>query len=181
MKTHHSAVAELVILGLLAVFLTGCATVTVDVDWDREAAFDRLGSFAVVERGDDRRDGPSPLVERRIQRAITAELNAKGYREVRRSRADFVVVAYAASHRAVRIDRVWYGWRRPYRWGPSGVRVHTYREGSLVIDIIDGSARELIWRGVARGVVNGGSGDDDAVAHAVAKVLREFPPTSTDR
>jgi hypothetical protein len=75
-----------------------------------------------------------------------------------------------------------YGWYDPW-WGPYGGSTHVsyYEEGSLVIDVIDWTEKELSWRGVGTGVVKDRSSDDpeemqEEINLIVAKILADFPP-----
>ena len=88
-------------------------------------------------------------------------------------------------------------WRSPfyrYPWGYAcGYRVGfgylwipVYEEpdrrlaGTLVIDILDGKTRELVWRGSEEGVVRtvGESVSQDELDLVAERILREYPPGS---
>ena len=59
----------------------------------------------------------------------------------------------------------------------SGVR--TYKEGTLVIDIIDSSSYKIVWRGVAEGRLPKTTSINERtqiVRDAVGMVFEEFPP-----
>ena len=64
-------------------------------------------------------------------------------------------------------------WGRAHRISPGhSVR---YKEGTLVIDIVDSKSKELVWRGTGTDVLNRSAPAKDLVA-AVEKILEEFPP-----
>jgi len=55
-----------------------------------------------------------------------------------------------------------------------------WEEGSLVIDIIDWTEKELSWRGIGTGVVKEGQQDAEEMQERIdeitAKILADFPP-----
>ena len=64
------------------------------------------------------------------------------------------------------------GWYRPW-WGPYGgrVEVSTCKEGTLVIDIVDMSDKELACRGLATGIVNEGQTDPQKIQEKVNRIV----------
>ena len=104
-------------------------------------------------------------------------LESKGYAEAASQQdADLLVVFYAAvqnrrdfvppTYRTGRWGRVW-------RTSPGHV-VH-YKEGTLVIDIVDRKKKELVWQGMGKGVLDRAEPARNLV-EAVQKILEEFPP-----
>jgi hypothetical protein len=57
--------------------------------------------------------------------------------------------------------------------------VYHYREGSIVLEVVDSKTNQLIWRAVADGALSG-LGDpqdaDEQVGQAVKAMLSRFPP-----
>lgn len=163
-----------------SVLLAGCSTVAVRADYDTTVDFGRYDTFAVVDRPGEapRRGAPSPLVEQRVERALGAELTRKGLAEVPAGRADLAVVFRTAVRQEMRVVHTgvyrWGpSWRRGY-WGPS--RVRTYRTGTLMVDLVDRRARQVVWRGVAEGAFTRPDPSDAKVAEVVARILADYPP-----
>ncbi len=173
MTLRHAVAPALAATILVA---AGCSSVSVRSDWDTTVDFSRYDSFAFHDRRDA---GPgSPLVHQRIERALTAELTARGFDQVPPPRADLAVTYTTAVQREVRVVHGGYyrhgpHWRWGY-WGPT--RVHTYRSGTLVVDVLDRRDRQLVWRGVAEGAFTRPDPTDERIAQVVAKVLAAFPP-----
>jgi hypothetical protein len=73
---------------------------------------------------------------------------------------------------------------RHSRWAVGDSPSHRFREytrGTLIIDIIDPSGKELLWRGVsARSLEEGRSPEEKAsdVREIVIAILQKFPPKS---
>lgn len=162
----------------LATALTSCSSITIRSDWDTTVDFTSYSSFVFLDRGDGPRRG-SPLVHQRIEHALQTELAAKGFDKVVTPWADLAVTYYVGSRQEVRVVHGgYYGWGGPWRrgyWGPS--HVHTYRTGTLVVDIVDRRQQQLVWRGVADGAFGRPDPSDEQVAKVVARLLTEFPPT----
>jgi hypothetical protein len=154
---------------LFALLGAGCSSVRVATDWDRQYDFAGLHTYSWARTKDDDADAArAPFLDRRIRQAVDAELAARGY-ESRESGGDFLVVY----HVKVR-DRV-----NVYSYGPRWRRWHdvdTYKEGTLVLGIVDRARDEIVWNGWGEGIVSEAGPSEEAVREAVAKILKEFPP-----
>jgi hypothetical protein len=169
------------VIGIIAAFVaTGCSSVNVSTDWDREADFSDYRSFSWFERAErpvrppNRRREASPLVEQRVVREVSAQLRAKGYDQVPVRQADFLVTYHTDVHREVRVTHSGYGYRG-WRHGTS--HRYSYPVGTLIVDVIDAGRRELVWRGVATGSFGSGSPSEDKVRKVVARIMADFPPS----
>ncbi|MEC9486739.1 MAG: DUF4136 domain-containing protein [Prosthecochloris sp.] len=176
---------------LAVVLLASCSTVSVTSDYDRAADFSKLQSYRWPLDSEEIRKGDllaeHPLVYKRVQSAVDRELRGKGYRKSTSQSADFIVHTHAGIkklktyHQRYGIEFPLHnGWYSPW-WGPYGgiSYVSYYEEGTLVVDIIDASTRELVWRGVATRVVRDYQSPEDMqkdIDEAVAEVLSRFPP-----
>jgi hypothetical protein len=150
----------------MAVFLA-CSPYTVKFDFDSEADYAGYSSFAMYDRSDLKTR--APLVYKRIKRAVMQEMETKGYQEAASDRADVLIAVHGSQRQ--KFDVTTYG----YRW--RAVDVYQYQEGTLVIDIVDRKANELVWRGTAAGVVSDNPGQDEQkVAEVVGAVLAKYPP-----
>lgn len=159
-------------LALLVLTASGCSSVYVHTDYDRAADFRGYRSYAwAPTRGDD---GGTPgrfdLLDKRIRRAVDAELQAKGFASrARPANADLLVVY--RFHTRDRV-RVYPGYGSPWRRN-----AYRYKEGALVIQIVDVASESVVWEGVGEGMHDYHSGDSqEKVADAVAKILAKFPP-----
>jgi hypothetical protein len=170
------------LLGILPVVLTSCASVMVKHDYDREADFTKYRNYAWMDQsvpGDEL--AKNPLVKKRVQSAVDATLASRGYTLTEVEKADFVVVVHAGVKERMRIqDWGRYGWYDPW-WGPYGGRVDVsyYEEGTLVIDVVDAEAKDLVWRGMGTGIMREYSKPEQrqkAIDRDVAKILAAFPP-----
>ena len=158
------------VLLLLGFALTSCSSISVRTDYDREVNFTKYQTFKWMPNPEKRlgRVKQNSLVDKRIRRAIKHEMETKGYRFVKSGKADALIVYHIAVQNKVDIDRYGYWGRR--------VHVRRYKEGSIILDIVDARTKEMVWRGVAQGTVSYLKGDPERVNEAVSKLLEEYPP-----
>lgn len=123
----------------------------------------------------------SPLLGQRVQRAATSALAAKGFVPVEEN-PDFFVTFHTAESEAERHGssyvQLGYGRFSPY-FG-TGVLLdltpRNFKEGTLIIDIVDAESDELIWRGWRDAYLNQRNFDEESVTQAVDYILTAFPP-----
>ena len=170
-------------LGVLLA-LTGCSSIRATADYDRTASFGSLHTYAWRTApqqgpGDPRLD--NSLLDARVKHAVDRELEAKGYRKVSpEERADFLVGYHVVLQRKVDVQTVgtWYGYRGAGLRIPE-TRTYQYEQGTLLLDVVDPTTTNLIWRGTATAVVDPDVSTEKRerrIAEAVAKVLADFPP-----
>jgi hypothetical protein len=165
--------------------LTGCAGYQVRYDYDVTATFSRYKTFDYYtsKKGTG---GTTSLMDTRVRTDLEKELEAKGYRMETKADPDFLVTYYpiVRQRRYRTTTHVGWGWGwgyRPFygRMGTSVSEVHTYKEGTIVIEMVDFKTNRLIWQGAAEGALTGLDNPEDAnevVARAVHDILAKFPP-----
>lgn len=161
------------------VIFIGCSSVDVTTDYDRDADFGRYTTFDWVEGHNPRDGGPSglsnPLAVKNIRSAIARELGAKGVTEDKNA-PDILVAVHAGVRDKVDVER--YG----YRYGRFGRRVGTYttveryKEGTIVVDVIDAKTRDLVWRGIAKDALTRGESRSEYIDECIRQLFKEYPP-----
>jgi Putative metallopeptidase/Domain of unknown function (DUF4136) len=58
---------------------------------------------------------------------------------------------------------------------PGGVDVRQYRDGTLIIDLIDAATKQMVWRGTTTDSFDPGA-EAKTVSKAIEKTLAEYPP-----
>jgi hypothetical protein len=117
-----------------------------------------------------------------VEQAIEARLISLGYQRAD-SNPEFRVGWHAALDGPLDVTTAnsYYG----YAWGkwfPGGGVAYSrgfrsdFEPGSLVVDVTDNRASELIWRGTGRQVFQGKQASGNRIAEAVAKMFQQFPP-----
>ncbi len=161
------------------VSLIACSTMKINVDYDQDAGFLQYKTYRWIPH----RPKIKPprmidhtLLEKRIKNTVDAELAAKGYDKVANGEPDFLVAFHIGAQN--KVDVTHYG----YRYGPRGrwwghrAEVHRYKQGTLILDIVDAGTKQLVWRGSARDAVRRPQDLDDKLLEAVEKVMVRFPP-----
>ncbi len=181
-----------VVLGLALISGLGglaCSGLKVATDFDPNADFTQIRSYAWLDErsgveGD--RDDVSSLLDQRIRRAIEAELLGKGLAILERESADVLVSYHLGVERKLDVRTIHSGygygrgWHRGYGgYGYTETYVNEYEEGTFLIDFIEPSKKELIWRGSGQARVKRSSSPEDRqerIRKVVAKVLGPYPP-----
>ena len=124
----------------------------------------------------------SQILEARVQRAVAADLKTRGYAPAEAGSADFLVTYHTASKQKIDsngssfsvgiVDTFPRGFGTLVLGGPE---VQSREEGTLMLDIIDGKSKRLVWRGWTTGWLNQDNYTDEAVASAVHDILDKLP------
>ncbi len=158
----------------------------VNTDYDKAADFKKYKTFAMYTP-ENINDAISQLNRDRVIAAIKNEMIKRGYQESTTS-PELLVNAVAifqdrASMTANTNNYGYGGVYRPYYWGVAGgsstttYDVRHYKDGSLIIDVIDAAAKKLIWQGTGNKEIDGPIKDPDKkIPEAVAMIMASFPP-----
>ncbi len=166
-------------------FLAGCAT-PVLVDYEEGTDFSGYRTFAVESREERqaRRDVVlSPIVDRRVERALGAELEARGLRATTTS-PDLRVYYHTVTKTRTRVSSWDIGagyWGRHYYGGYAGrpvTDIDQYEEGTFIIDLVDTRAKQLVWRGASAERLGWDAPTQAEVDAVVARILARYPPAA---
>ena len=178
----------------LVLFLSACATQS-NYDYLASADFGKYKSYAWVtvdKESKESQRAKNPLVDKRIIEAIDNALGAKGLRKVS-DNPDTLVnyhVSVSAQEQQQPRGRVSIGTSR-YGHGSSvgfGVSMpvggtRTYKEGTLVIDLLDAKSKDLLWQGWGARTVSQDTDPERLSAlinEVVAEILANYPPAKKD-
>lgn len=164
-----------------ALLIAGCAT-TAHHDYDRAAMekFSAYQSFEISTAVTDKDDESvllSPIVDRRIERAIQQNLIAKGF-EMRAESPDFRVEFQTITKIRKELSEISTRFtRRHYYWGYRETYFipEEYEEGTYIIDIIDAATNELVWRGNYKQPLGRQAPKESEVNQIVDNILAGFP------
>jgi len=169
------------VLGLIFMLAILPVAGKVTSDHDLEADFTQYKTFAWKPGT----EAPNPITEKRIHRAIEAELVAKGIVAAAES-PDLFVYTHVSSSQTSSVDFVGFGyggyagWDGWGYWGPvaTTINMRDVYHGALIVDLVDTHKNALVWRAVANETFL--ELDMDKIAKMVNKVVkkmfREFPP-----
>lgn len=176
--TKHLAQASVTLL-LLALPAIVLAQKT-SFDFDTTAIFSTYRTYA-WKRGTPAGD---QFLDRRIVSAIASQLAAKGLTR-NESNPDLYVQYHVGLgvHRSVSGFASGPGGAYSWRGGLDSVdlQLNEMGVGTLVIDVVDATKEQLVWRGVGvqeLDIDTKPQKRDEAVGKAVDKILKNYPPKS---
>ncbi len=168
------------LLPLLLLFFASCSSVRTASDFDKNVDFTKYKTFAFFKAGIDKVE-VSDLDKKRILYAIEKEMLAKGF--TKSEKPDILVNIFTKAREQVDVNQFnsgfgygyGFGWN-PYMYG-NRTSVSSYTEGTLFIDLIDATKKELVWQGEGSGVLTQNSGDKEKrINEFVAEILAQYPP-----
>jgi hypothetical protein len=180
------ATINILLMALPVILMVSCKpTLKVSTDYDRSANFSQYKTFSLYYLVTNR--NVSELNEERIWNSLRAEMSRKGYTETDKN-PDLVVnaISVVKNRKYVSASSNAYGYGgayRPYRyWGGGMVsgtttfQASNYKEGTLVIDVVDASSNRLVWQGTGNAEFEKQPKNPDlAISNAVNKILAQFP------
>ena len=155
----------------------------VSYDFSKSANF---ASFKTYQMKDGTKVGQQ-LIDDRIDAAIEAALAAKGFTKAT-SNPDVYVVYHMAFDKEKDISTYSSGYAGgygPYGWGWGGgmgtttTQVRDILIGTLVIDMADAKANQLVWRGMGVKEVDTQAKPekrDKSINNAAKKIFKNYPP-----
>ena len=182
------SLARTALVPLVLTVLAGCTPFTVRYDYDSHAqyaAFKTFDWYAASPKAKGKAAGvDNPIMDRRVRNAVEQAMTAKGFKQEKAGEPDLLVTYYPVyRNRAVVTTTGFGGWGyRPYGYGVGTgfTEVRHYRDGSIVLELVDNKSNQLIWRAVAEGALSNLEDPqeaDEQVGKAVQAMLTRFPPT----
>lgn len=169
----------------LIVVMTACGSgMEVQTEIEPDADFSGYKTWNWLPNTEEPTDPriADPVVQQRIRKAIETRLAQNGF-QLNTSDPDFLVFYHAAVKDNMsttmvddRYDNASYaGYTRNWDFNYT----HVWLQGTLIIDILDATTVELVWRGSAEAELKENATDeekDKRVREAVEKLLKHFPP-----
>ena len=170
------------VLFMMAI-MASCSSIRVHSDYDDKADFAQYKTYGYFKEGLDKAE-ISDLDKKRIMRAIDDEFAKKGF--AKSDKPSLLVNIFTKARKEVDVNQWGYGpgwgWGYGWGWGPgfwggSNTSVNTSTEGTLYIDLIDASKKELVWQGVGTGVLTlDREKKQERINEFVAEIMKQFPP-----
>ncbi|MGA8742209.1 MAG: DUF4136 domain-containing protein [Terracidiphilus sp.] len=122
---------------------------------------------------------PNQIVDQQIKNSIDAQLSAKGLTKTDADNAD-LHIAYQVG---MQQQTQWNAYGMGGRWagGMASAESSTINIGTLVLDMYDPSAKQLVWTGRATKTVDPSKNPEKNQKNldkAMAKLLKNYPPKS---
>ena len=174
----------------ILLLLVGCTQLQTGSEIDAAADFSALKTFGWLPDSDTPADDVrlnDPRVRNTVRTAVEQALAAKGYEQVERQQADFLVTWFGAIEQKIKkesIDHFYapYGYGTLYRDPVLNTEaprnILEYEQGTIIIDIIDPQSRKLIWRGSGSGRIAENQPEQTALRNlnrSVTRILAPFP------
>ncbi len=149
--------ANFIIAVVLTAFLSSCSSLDISTDYDPTQDFSKHKTYRwarIKERDPNDILSKNIMLRKRVQVAVNNGLKEKGFTKLDRGKPDFIVFVHAGVQQRMNVYHHggyhYGGW-----WGPYGSysSVSHYKQGTLVVDIVDTEEKELSWRGIASDVV----------------------------
>jgi hypothetical protein len=120
---------------------------------------------------------PNQIVDAEIKQSIDSQLASKGLTKTEGDKADL----YIGYQVAVNQEKQWNAWGtgRGFGGGMGSATQSTINVGSLVLDMYDPGAKQLVWTGtVTKAIAPSGSQEKNEknLNKAMEKLLKGFPP-----
>lgn len=188
--SRPTRIFQSVLVMIAALAVAGCATTrgpSTRIDYDRAADFSVYRTYGFpAEVGTDR-GGYSTLVTGYFKDAVSAAMEARGYR-FSQENPDLLVNFYMNTRERTELRpnasmSLGYGYYG-YRYGLYNAwplydvdRTVTYRIGTINVDIVDAEKKQLVWEGIAEGRVTREALNNPKVAinGVVTELMRQYP------
>jgi hypothetical protein len=181
----------MMLLSVGMLLVSGCSSVNVKHDYDKNAEFSSLKVFDWIPQPVDttitrERRQRRAFFDARLKNAVNENLAEKGF-QLNAKNPDFQVVYHLDVKD--RINATDWGYNTSgnwtyWGWGGRDVDVQQYRQGTLVIDIVDAATKQLIWRGLAQGALPEKpltpEEAEKKINKVVGKILDKFPPSAQE-
>lgn len=173
-----------------ATLIAGCATTRAPdtrIDYDKSVDFSVYRSFGFPKETGTDRGGYSTLVTGYFKSAMTAAMEARGYKYTELN-PDLLVNFFMNTrertelrpHAGASLGYGYYG----YRYGLYNAwplydedRTVTYKVGTINIDIVDAEKKQLVWEGVSEGRISQEAMENPKVTinAVVTELMRQYP------
>lgn len=173
-------------------FCMGCATFSVNYDFDPEYDFARIKTYDWLPMPE--KSSMNEIALKRIKIAVNQQLQTRGLRMASEN-PDMLIAVRAGKEKRVDFEEWGYGYDdRDYyhgSWFPRrfpvdpggtdyfeyrrGVDTYEYEVGTLVVDFVDAKKKELVWRGTATGIMDPAK-TSEQINEVIARLLETFPP-----
>lgn len=171
----------IVLTVLVTVTIFGCASTSkVRTKAEPNAVFEGFSTFAVLLEAVEEQGGQAGFdaeVADLASQAVTKTMQAKGYRQAPRDQAELLVSLHGQLEDMVNIGV--YNYKVPKEYAVEnypGSTQFEYRHATLTVDVVQRSARKLLWRGWAEKRLKAGQQPTpETVASTTSRILDKFP------
>lgn len=166
--------------------INSCApAIKINADYDKSLNIKNDKTYSWLNLNEIEGKGLNPayyneLTDKRIKTAVDKEMQAKGYKLLEKGNTDLEIHYHISVENKTTIveeyDRIK---DSPY-WPTRKIYTYEYREGSLLIDLMDVKKNALVWRGIATSVITDkvSKNPEGTINKAVSSIFTLFPFSS---
>lgn len=178
-----SKILMVIILVAFGMLAASCSSLQVSSDFDREANFASYKTYAFTKEAQEL--PVNDINRRRLIDAVSNELAAKGFTKSDQADVwiDLVVATQQKQSATATSSPGYYGAGYRYGWGggfsTTTINVENYVEGTIFVDMIDASKKQLVWQGRAVGTLNPDASPEKREANinsAIKQIFAKYPP-----
>jgi hypothetical protein len=171
------------LLLLLVIVAASCSTVKISSDFDKTAGFESYKTYAFTPEA--LALPINDLNRNRILNAVSAELSAKGFTKQETNPDVLIDIKLKAEQKqtATATTNGGYGYGYRYGWGggfsTTTINYDNYTDGTLFVDMIDASKKQLVWQGRGTKTLEPDAGQqkkEDNINYAVKQIFMKYPP-----
>lgn len=160
--------------------LLGCATISVNYDYDKEYDFSTFKTYDWMATPQNVRTDEFLL--KRVKSALSRELSAKGTIQAP-DNPDFLVAFHGSRENKIHVTDWGYSYG-PFgrRIGDTRIDINQYEQGTLLVDFVDAKTKQMVWRGIASRVLEPDLAPQEKerlINEAVTEMMKNFPPDKT--
>src|SRR5262245_1511399 len=165
------------VLAILACTLaTNCSSVSTAVDYDHTVNWSQYKTFQIAEGT----KSPVSFTQKRIEDGITQTLVSKGLQPTT-SNPNLLVYPHVVLTQEKQFNTMSMGGFGYRGWGGMGGGMAQTTEqnipiGTLIVDLVDPTRNEMVWRGQSTGQVTASGEDQGSINTAIQQMFANFPP-----
>lgn len=166
-----------ILLLLLPVLLAGCSTLHYEVQVDRDPSMGSYTTWAWHPRGnrvvivDAKRAGEA---HERIKGAIERQLAGKGVNWIAKGVPQLLAAFDLGAVKRTEVTE-WADTKFAGQATKTAVETRDYRQGTLLVYLIDARSNRLVWRGMADATVENPDEVAGRIDEIVAKLFAQYP------
>jgi hypothetical protein len=169
-------------IALMILLFSGCSIMRVNCDYDTATDFNAFKTYRITPAIEIIE--MDPIYRQILTSAIASELENRNYQKTNSLTPDIWVEVFLKTNTTENTTQT--GDRtmgmNPYRYGSNfttdEVNYHTYDEGVLFIEVVNGATNEIVWEGRIMAKIQQGRTEEKVekrISKAIKKVFNKYP------
>lgn len=165
----------------LLLMISACSTIEVSENYNTSYDFSKLKTYNWIPV----KNKKHALVVKQLQNELKNQLAAKGFRHDN-TKPDFLIALHGGTEDKVSIHSTYSGYyygdwhgRRGGLYHGGGIDVYEYKEGTLILDIIDTKSKEIVFQSVTTKEITRNPSMEKRlknIKNVITKAIKSFPP-----